>query len=156
MNIYVPLFVVVTCVETAIAEAGCSNFVPESCYCNSLNYTSSLIFCIQSSCASELPTAEDLTQKFCALATNGTTSVSFSITSFTSASSSSGTTSASTSGSGSGTSASGSETSSTGTSSASNAASRMGSFSSVASMGSMGMGVGVALMGVVAGAVLVG
>ncbi|KAJ3820795.1 hypothetical protein F5880DRAFT_909584 [Lentinula raphanica] len=77
---------VVTCFETAIASVNCSNVVPESCYCNSTNYQSALVSCMQSDCPSELITAEGLTNQFCALASTST-SISFSITSLPSSSS---------------------------------------------------------------------
>ncbi|KAJ3886675.1 hypothetical protein GG344DRAFT_81475 [Lentinula edodes] len=147
---------VVTCFETAIAQANCSSVVPESCYCNSSDYQSALISCMQSNCASELATAEGLTNQFCALASTST-SISFSITSLPSSSSSSSSSSASGDGS-----TSASVTSSSGTS-ASSSSSTSASASNAASGIILGginpaalINLLVAAIGVLAGALLVG
>ncbi|KAJ4464828.1 hypothetical protein J3R30DRAFT_3709865 [Lentinula aciculospora] len=143
---------VVTCFETAIAQANCSSVVPESCYCNSTDYQSGLISCMQSNCAGELATAEGLTNQFCALA-SPSTSISFSITSLPSSSSSSSSALSSGSSSASLTSvSSGTSASSTGSSpSSSNAASGtvFGGFSRVALPSTV-----VAVIGVLTGALL--
>ncbi|KAF5356458.1 hypothetical protein D9757_012462 [Collybiopsis confluens] len=88
------------CFLTAIAQVNCSNVTPESCYCNNTNYQPALVSCISSSCSnsSELISAENLTNQFCALA-SPSTSISFSITSLQFSSSSSAVSSTSRSGS---------------------------------------------------------
>jgi len=143
-----------TCFETAIGLVNCTSVVPESCYCNNTSFQPALVSCIQtSSCADQLSTAEDLTNKFCALA-SPSTSISFLVTSVSASpssspsSSSSGTGLTSSSGSGlTGTSSSGSTTSS-------NAAVGMVGFGGIDGLSMVRLG--VAVVGVVIGALLVG
>ncbi|KAJ8074388.1 hypothetical protein PM082_015288 [Marasmius tenuissimus] len=72
---------VVNATQLAVSDMNCESIAQFECYCTNASFSGALISrMMQSDCQHELSTAEGLAQQFCNIAS---TSVSFSVTSFT-------------------------------------------------------------------------
>ncbi|KAI0343441.1 hypothetical protein BDW22DRAFT_1355879 [Trametopsis cervina] len=60
---------VVTCLETAISQVGCTSVVDVDCYChNATRFVRDIRTCIDPQCPDDLASAENVTQLFCNVA----------------------------------------------------------------------------------------
>ncbi|TFK34048.1 hypothetical protein BDQ12DRAFT_690307 [Crucibulum laeve] len=61
---------VTTCLSLGVAAANCSSVTEVDCYCGKRNFTSEIVSCISQQCPTEITTAEDLSQRFCNVASS--------------------------------------------------------------------------------------
>ncbi|KAI0333210.1 hypothetical protein GY45DRAFT_1319817 [Cubamyces sp. BRFM 1775] len=67
------------CFGLAISQDGCGSIVDVNCYChgqNATRFANALVACISEQCPGDLPSAESISEQFCALASTST-SISF-------------------------------------------------------------------------------
>ncbi|KAH9005687.1 hypothetical protein EDB83DRAFT_2682113 [Lactarius deliciosus] len=78
--------VVTDCLTYAVAQANCTSITAVNCYCPSRIFPDALYTCVAGNCSTNVPSAENLAQQFCAL---DSVTVSFASTAAPSSSSSS-------------------------------------------------------------------
>ncbi|KAI0269462.1 hypothetical protein BGY98DRAFT_307061 [Russula aff. rugulosa BPL654] len=58
---------VTNCLTDAVAQVNCSSITAVACYCTNQTFPAALYACVASNCSSNVPSAESLAQRFCAI-----------------------------------------------------------------------------------------